>query len=309
MINLCKKGETMELRSVSGGRARCPVVWVGIALAILVAGTTMQAYGQGGAVVFVTNYLERDSFSTQPRPEQVKDTIHVFAAAGEYEPATFSIRSATELKNVHVEIGDDLKTDAGLTIPKSAVEIRLVDPFEKWTKRKVEYYLLKKTTVDIPAKTTRRFWVTVHVPNNAKPGLYRSKIAISKTMATPGPDLERSEALRTLTYEVQVLPIKLATSHETGMAYFMYNNTAYFARLPKGKDQLITEQYQTRVFEDMREHGMTTATVYLYPPKVSGKLSLTKRTSNHLGFIPTMQMLEKTKLVAPGLPIVWLRRG
>ena len=40
------------------------------------------------ASVFVTNYLERGSFSTEPRPEQFKDKLSVFATAGEYDTYT-----------------------------------------------------------------------------------------------------------------------------------------------------------------------------------------------------------------------------
>ncbi len=308
----------MALRNVSGGRAGCPVAWLGIVLAIVAVGTTVRAYAQGGPVVFVTNYLERGSFLTQPRPDQVKDTIHVFAAPGEYEPATFSIRSETTLNGIQVALTDDLKGDTGQTIPKSAVEIRLVDLIEKWRDIKLRYYLLKTATVDIPAKTTRRFWVTVHVPNNAKPGLYRSKIAIGKTMATPGPDLERFETLRTLTYEVRVLPIKLATAQETGMAYFMYSNTAtcynwitvplryHWITAPpvETEKRVLTEADQTRIFEDLREHGMTTVTLHLCPV-VNGKFTLTGHDKNRLGVIATMETLKKAKLVAPHLPVIW----
>ncbi|MDP7637382.1 MAG: hypothetical protein QF577_07525, partial [Phycisphaerae bacterium] len=256
-------------------------------------------------VVFVTNYLQRGSSATKPQEKQVTDTVRVFASPGEYEPATFSIRSAVELKNIRVELAGDLKSSQGSTIRRTAVEIRLVDPFEEWTKKKFECFLLKKNTVGIAANTTRRFWVTVHVPDDAKPGVYRSKILIGRTAAKAGTNPGPLKILKTLAYEVEVLPIRLLTAQETGMAFFMYYNTAYFAGRPDGAKKFITDAYQRRVFEDMREHGMTTATVYLYPV-VNKKFTLTGHTKRHLGFIPTMEMLKETKLVAPGLPVVWL---
>ncbi len=256
-------------------------------------------------VVFVTNYLQRGSSATKPQEKQVTDTVRVFASPGEYEPATFSIRSAVELKGIRVELAGDLKGAQGSTIAKAAVEVRLVDPFEEWTKQKREYYLLKKNMVDVAANTIRRFWVTVHVPGNAKPGTYRSKIVIGQKITELGPDLGRMKALKMLTYEVEVLPIRLLTAHETGMAFFMFNHTAYYASRPDGSRKFVTEAYQRRIFEDMREHGMTTATVYLYPV-VDKKFTLTGRTKRHLGFIPTMEMLKEAKLVAPGLPVIWI---
>jgi hypothetical protein len=259
----------------------------------------------GRPVVFVTNYLERGSLATEPRKKQVTDAVRVFASPGEYEPATFSIRSSVELKGVRVELASDLKGRGGSAIPKAAVEVRLVDPFKEWTKKDIECFLLKKDTVDIAASTTRRFWVTVHVPDDAKPGVYRSKIVIGKPITELGPDLGRLETLAGLTYEVEVLDIRLLSAQETGMAFFMYYNTAYFAGRPDGAEKFITDAYQRRVFEDMRGHGMTTATVYLYPV-VDGKFTLTGHTKNHLGFIPTMETLKEAKLVTPGLPVIWL---
>ena len=251
------------------------------------------------AVVFVTHYLERGDFATTPRPEQVQDGIRVLAAPGEYEPATFCVRASRELKAVAVQLTDDLQGANGERISRAAVDIRLVDPFEEWTGKKMEYFLLKRQAVDIPANTTRRFWVTIRVPADAGPGLYRATLLVGKTVTEVGPDLGRVETLKTLAYEVEVLPVTLLPARDTGMAFFMYHNTGYYA------DEFVTEEYQARVFEDMREHGMTTATLYLYPV-VDGAFSMTARTSKHLGFTQTMAMLEKTKLVAPGLPVVWL---
>jgi len=257
------------------------------------------------AVVFVTNYLQRGSLATEPQGKQVTDTVRVFASPGEYEPATFSIRSGVELKGIRVQLAGDLTDNQGSTIRRTAVEIRLVDPFEEWTKKKTECYLLKRDTVDITANTTRRFWVTIHVPDHAKPGTYRSKIVIGQKITELGPDLGRMKALKALTYEVEVLPIQLLTAHETGMAFFMFYDTYYYGDLPDGAARFVTDAYQKRVFDDMREHGMTTANLHLYP-FVDGKFTLTGRTEKHLGLAQTMETLKKTKLVAPGLPVTWV---
>jgi len=273
------------------------------------------------AAVFVTNYLQRGSFSTKPQPKEVTDTVRVFASPGEYEPATFSIRAAVELMGISVQLAGDLKSSQGSTIRRAAIDIRLIDPFEEWTKKKFESFLLKKDTVDIAANTTRRFWLTIHVPDDAKAGLYRSKIVIGRPITELGPNLGRLETLATLTYEVEVLPLRLLTAHETGMAFFMFHNTRYYSWRFGSKSEVYQEVYkcQRRVFQDMREHGMTTATVYLYPPALrgptmdprwwscdgDGKSILKKGSEGQLGFITTMEMLKETKLVAPGLPVIW----
>ena len=281
----------------------CPrnLLWFILCVLFLFVDTPVhsQEASSSAAVVFVTSYLERGDASTTPRPEQISDAISIFAAPGEYEPATFSIRALQEFKTVQVELAGDLEGQKGAKIPKAAVEIRLVDPFESWSKIKYEQFLLKKNRVDIPTGITRRFWLTIHVPENTKPGIYSTKIAITAPVTEVGPDLGRLMTLKNLTYEVEVLPIKLLPARDTGMVFFMYHNTGYFPA------ELVTEEYQKRVFEDMREHGLTTATVYLYPV-VDGTFTLTGRQEKHLGFSPTMNLLEETGLIAPGLPVIWL---
>lgn len=257
---------------------------------------------KSAATVFVTNYLQRGGTSTEPALEQLIDNLSVFAAPGEYEPVTVSVRAGAELKGLQVKVAGDLKNQSDDAIPASAVDIRLVDPMERWSKRPEECYLLAKTAVNVPAETTRRFWITVKVPADAKPGLYRSRILIRKTITELGPDLGRLEIIKDLVYEVNVLPVKLLSAKETGMAFFMYNDTVYYHYSSPG---LVNEEYQMKVFEDMRNHGMTTATVYLFPV-VDGKFTLTKSDDKHLSFSQTMKLLKQTDLVTPGLPVLWV---
>jgi hypothetical protein len=272
------------------------------AMATLFLANTAIGKDKPAVTVFVTNYLQRGSTSTEPTPEQLTDKLSVFAAPGEYEPVTISIRAGIELKGLQVMLTGVLKNQAGDTIPTSAVDIRLVDPLESWSKRQEECYLLPKTAVDVPAETTRRFWITVKVPADAKPGLYRSRILIGKTITELGPDLGRLDTIKELAYEVNVLPVKLLSAKDTGMAFFMYNNTVYYHYFSPG---LVNEEYQRKVFEDMREHGMTTATVYL-SPVVDGKFTLTESDEKHLSFSQTMKLLKQTDLVTPGLPVLWI---
>jgi len=276
-----------------------------LVLATLAAPAALHA----DAVVFVSHYLERGTMKTEPRAEQVVDVVRMAAAPGEYEPATVSIRAGKPLEGVRIEIADALTGEGGRSIPVDAITVRLVDPFEKWTEQKdLEQFLIRSNGVDIPADTTRRFWITVKVPDDAAPGIYQTTLVVAKPLGKLGPDLMRLLTIRELTLELEVRPIALASAADTGMAFCMFNNTEYYGREPGRADVLITEEYQSRVFEDMREHGMTTATLYLYPQK-DGKPDFEHRTKNHLSMAGTMRMLEETRLVAPGLPVIWLGAG
>lgn len=277
-----------------------PFTWlVGAALAV---GATVMNHADARSepvtdpVVSVSHWMLRGAQATGP----AADTVAVAAAPGEYEPATITVRTGRALQNVSVELAGDLESDRGDVLPRSAVDIRLLDAQLEWSKRPRACYLLKKSTVGVDANGSRRFWITVHVPDGAAPGRYRSKLLISNMVAEVGPDLGRRIVLASLDYVVEVRPIRLLSARETGMAYFMYNNTAYYS------EDMITADHQERVFEDMREHGMTTATVYIYPV-VDGKFTPTGSGSRkNLDFTTTMDALKATGLVAADIPVIWL---
>ena len=244
-------------------------------------------------VVFVNNYLKRGYPTTLPKRGQVTDSLELFASLGEYEPVTFSVRAGTEpAKGVQASIAGDLKGKNGSVIPKENVDIRVVERWKRWiTTRKrmwMERYLQKRDTVDIPKHTTQRFWLTVHVPEDAAEGIYRSKVLI-----TAG-----EETLKTLDLEVEVLPFKLMSGE--GMGYFMYLPEWGFPR------ELRTAEYLNKVFVDMREHGMTTASLYMSPVVVDGKVDVDKHLPWNFPVAGMMDVLRDTKLLGPGVPAIWL---
>jgi len=245
--------------------------------AINVTPGAKQTAKQADPVVFVTNYLQRGCPTTLPKPGEITDTVELFASLGEYEPATFSVRAgAKPLERTKITIAGDLKAKAGAVISQKNVEVRVVESWKRWvTTRKYMYmerYLQKKAAVDIPRHTTQRFWLTVHVPDNAKGGVYRSKIVI-----TAG-----GKTLKTLKLNVEVLPFEVKPGE--GVGYFMY--------LPPWgiPAKLRTQEYLRKIFVDMREHGMTTVTLYRYG----------------LPFALVMDIVRDTKLIKPGMPAIWL---
>jgi hypothetical protein len=248
-------------------------------------------------IVFVNNYLDRGYYTTLPKEGQEAGTIEIFASLGEYEPATFSVRATGKaIEGVKAAVAGDLKNKDGAVIPSKNVDIRVVELWKRQIRTRqhmfMERYLHKQTAVDIPRHTTRRFWLTVHVPADATGGMYHSKILITSGKTT----------LKALNLKVEVLPFKLTSSE--GMGYFMY--LPYWG-IPKG---LRTQEYAKKIFVDMRKHGMTTATLYLFPwGKVDGKRQFTFEAPGEHGqfaFGPTMDALRDTGLLAPGIPAIWL---
>ncbi len=277
--------------------------------AVAFDGPGARAQQDEGLVVFAGAWLERGDQDAKPRAEQIVDSVTIAAAPGEYEPATVSVRATRPHAQLRLELAGDLTSDAGDRIDAAAVTIRLADPFEQWTKKTgIEQFLLSTNTVDLAADTTRRFWMTVHVPDEARPGTYRSKLVVGVPTTELGPDLGRLQPLRALDFLVHVRPIRLLDAHETGMAFFMYNHTAYHAEMPDDAQQVVTPEYQRLIYEDMRRHGMTTATLYVYPV-VDGEFTTTESDPTHLPFETYMRLLDETDLVAPGLPAIWIGAG
>jgi len=249
-------------------------------------------------VVFVHNYLERGCPTTLPKKGELTNRLELFAAQGEYEPVTFSVRAGTKpVKGVNVRVADDLKNDKDGIIPKKNVEIRVVERWKRrLTSRKIMYmerYLFKKRTVDIPRHTTQRFWLTVHVPEDAQAGIYQGRIGITSGKTS----------LKTLKLKVKVLPFKLQPAE--GMAYFMFYPPKW--GLPKN---LHTQEYQRKCIMDMKAHGMTAFTLYSYPyAVVDGKRQFTMEVDgeqNDLAFGPTIDTLLETGMLQPGMPVMWL---
>ena len=255
---------------------------------ILVAAWTTaggeQPSGPPPAVVFVTNPLDICDSSTEPTKDQVRDTVSAFASPGEYEPVTFSVRAIKPLKGMRVDVGE-LKSETAV-IPRSRIDLRIVSTFNRWLAAdnpvETEYFLDRFDAVDIAAHRTRRFWVTVHVPDDAPPGVYHAPLTIRAG----------DQVLRTLTLRFEVLPIHL--SPPDGMNYFQYSNPAALAR------HLQTPEYNEKILLDMKAHGMTTFTA-------GGWLqSLDQIDGPHAQRLAVnVETAAKTGLVPPGGTAVW----
>lgn len=104
--------------------------------------------------------------------------------------------------------------------------------------------------LDLDADTTRQFWVTVHVPPEAKPGGYVGHLNLTAAGVKPSQ----------LTLRLRVLPFHLAKS---ALRYSLY----YRGRLTAdGKGSISSEtkspvQYEAEM-RDMKAHGVLYPTIY-----------------------------------------------
>ena len=164
-------------------------------------------------LVYVTAPI-RDS---HPAPNEVpglapSNTVSLTACPGEYEPASFSVFAVEDLENVKPAVSD-LSGDAG-TIPSGAIDVRVVkwwyqngraggnvplvsgpvllpelllhddrvvvtsggtNHFKDWQDPRDTKDL---QPVDIPEGILKQFWLTVHVPKDAKAGHYTGTVKV-----------------------------------------------------------------------------------------------------------------------------------
>ena len=127
-----------------------------------------------------------------PAASEIKGapTLSIMACPGQREPITFSIYAAKELKNATVTVNPTLQSDFGLKLPVSAVDVRVVrvgespvapellmkDDRQSLSGISPTVRLIGDPTTDIPAGTSKRFWVTVTVPTDQAPGFFKGKL-------------------------------------------------------------------------------------------------------------------------------------
>jgi len=150
---------------------------------------------------------------TVPIAQQINPTLRAFATPGEYEPLTVVVYPLKDFPGAKVEVSD-LKLPSGPPIPSADIEIRRA----KYMRARPNYTVLNQyrwvpdplmpysAGEPLTAKENACYWLTVHVPANAKPGMYKGAVTITPTGATPH---KASIVLRVLPFRLQEDPSKI----------------------------------------------------------------------------------------------------
>lgn len=241
-------------------------------------------------------WVLRDPFSPiriLPYSEFLSDaepggTIRITAFRGEYEPASFVIRTGNRpIANMRVRIANTVCTE-GPDIPKGAFDIRVVKVWFQAAKHIMRIKGEKKQLVpelllhdadivrvdldrqvnlirnynrmkdapklvpfDIPAKTNQQVWVTLHVPLGINPGVCTGAAEVIGEAGTSG------ETSRKIPISVRVLP---GTFKESPLMHAMYYVGGKEAQKPTGTMQDVNGKNARLIdadLEDIRTHGNT----------------------------------------------------
>ncbi|RIJ94571.1 MAG: hypothetical protein DCC43_12210 [Candidatus Brocadia sp.] len=264
--------------------------------------------GQANYEVLVVNEPISDTLIL-PYADPVSNTakndhLKIRATQGEYEPASFVIRSGNEpLQNVHVAISQLKRDNSSDEITANNIDIRVVkcwyqssDSIHRGVGKgkcltpelllhdaniiRVDFdhqvnlvrSLDKLRDADqlkpftVSERMNQQIWLTVHIPENAIPGNYQGEIIIGFSI--------KGEYKQTkLKLFVEVLPFKLVDSPIEYVLFYMgwLKPPDYIGLDARGK----TSNQMLNDFKDMKAHGLTNIAIdHQYKTKKSGQPDL-----------------------------------
>jgi hypothetical protein len=191
---------------------------------------------------------------TNPTPHEVDPVLRVFAAPGEYEPVTFTVRPLRDLEQARIEV-----RDVG-PVPEDEVDVRKV----RYVEARPNYNLqgLYRVVPDVLERwqggplaqdENATFWLTIRVPDDAPPGVYASDIAF----IADGQRVKIPVLLRVLDVELQEDP------ERTYGIYYRHP----LSRVGGAPDE-VSRRYWARKAElehaDMVAHGTRSITLSIW---------------------------------------------
>ncbi len=136
-----------------------------------------------GFIVFSRDWMSDVYYNDRPLPGERVERLSGSAFAGEYEPLTVSVMPLDDLGKVTVSIGD-LRGPGSASIPATAVDVGYVQYRVSRVTMEGSVYtisprlIMPRSSVLMPRDITRRFWLTVKVPADALPGVYRGAVNV-----------------------------------------------------------------------------------------------------------------------------------
>ena len=176
-----------------------------------------------------------------PLADERIEELSLLACPGEYEPGVLILYALRDLEQVRLTTG--ILSGPSGEIPVKATEVRSVrfmtrsgesrwGRFNETIMHDVPHFLEKRNTLTITTGWSQPYWLTVAVPDDAKPGRYEGVLRVTVNAKT----------LLEVPLTVEVRPFKLANPKGTsfGMYARMRDNTTWIEE----------------TFADLCAHGM-----------------------------------------------------
>jgi len=243
--------------------------------------------------------------STLPEAASIGSTMDLKVCAGQIAATSFCVYSKDALSNVKVTADTDLNS-AGLVIPKTALDIDVVQIRKQLgpgiLKDLNEVQIVPDLIVkddrialtgtapivnmtgdpvtDIPADTTKQFWLTMTVPQDAKPGTYTTGLTVSSDGVPPF----------RVPISVTVLPFRLLTASRQYGINLRSRLDAAPGVLPSSDGKLLVTDFVTKdelnaQLTDIVNHGIRIVTVNSPLAQLPDELDSFKTTSTPGPFV------------------------
>jgi hypothetical protein len=211
-------------------------------------------------IAFERPWMQHVFADDWPAEDEPAPKPSIAAARGEYEPLTICIAARRDLHGLTAMISDFTgpgnvdRVSGQAKIAASAVDVRVVRALDKrWTYPDTRYIagmpvLLEaqpKEGVDLAAGRVGRFWLTVHVPPDAKPGDYKAIVTVAEKPLSP----TASGAPVQIPVSLHIYPFALPEVKDKLWGVYYTGPTAF----EEGEDLVKLEAH----LRDMRAHGMT----------------------------------------------------
>lgn len=229
-----------------------------------------------GWVLFQRPWAEVVWHNTRPRAEEIDREVRIFATPGEFEPMTVCVHLLREVGDFDVNVSDigpiaaedvDIRhvrhmrarpNYVGMGIYRIVPDV--LQPMWMFHQREIHD---PHPPVGLDAGVTHRFWLTVRVPDNAQPGLYRGTITVRDDAGGEGIVPVR---LRVLPIDLQEDPTKI-----WGMYYRHPIDNWNRARDDYSKEHWLRRAEMEH--QDLKDHGMNNVVLSAWcrPPNEEGE--------------------------------------
>lgn len=212
--------------------------------------TFTQAERERGYILFERPLTESIYPNTRPLPHERIEALVAFATPGEFEPVTFALYPARPLRNLKVRVSSLISRSA--EISPDHIDVRLATYWNVGypsyttvnTYRRVPELLERVTVHTSPSGECQWYWLNVHVPDDAPPGLYRGTVRVWDDGF--GRAIELPLAMRILGFRLQKDP------HKHYSAYFYTRNKTLY----KGRDETFIRRAADKDYKAMTDFGL-----------------------------------------------------
>ena len=203
-----------------------------------------------GYLLFQRSIMEPVYPNTRPFGHERLERLVAFGTPGEFEPLTFSLYPVRDLNNLKVRCSSLVCDNS--EIPVSQITVRLVTYWNmgypsytsRDTYRRIPELLERITIHSSPAYECQSYWIIIHVPEDAKAGLYRGNAIVWDD------GLDRAIQIpvefRVLSFTLRRDPAKHYSAY-----YYVRNRAQY-----QGKSDEFIQKASQNEYQAMLDYGL-----------------------------------------------------